>query len=132
MVTVDSLVAALALEPAGEDRFRAGNVDAGHGVIFGGQLLAQSVIAALAGEDGKAVKTVHTIFARSGSPDAPVEIAVDRMHRGRAMASCLVTISQGDRMCARSLVLLSADEADFIRHADPVPPTPGPGDARAA
>ena len=65
-----------------------------------------------------------------GSPDAPVEIAVDRMHAGRAFASSTVTISQGERLCTRSLVLLTADEPDFIRHADPAPPTPVPdGDA---
>lgn len=126
MPTIDDLVGALALEPAGPDRYRAGNADAGHGVIFGGQLLAQSVVAGLAGQDGKRVKTVHTVFARSGRPDAPVEIAVDRMHAGRAFASSTVTITQGERLCTRSLVLLTADEPDFIRHADPLPATPGP------
>jgi acyl-CoA thioesterase-2 len=126
VLTIDGLVGALRLEPAGPDRYRAGNADTGHGVIFGGQLLAQSVIAGLTGHDAKRVKTVHTIFARGGRPDAPVEIAVDRMHAGRAFASSTVTISQGDRLCARSLVLLSADEPDFIRHADPAPAAPGP------
>jgi acyl-CoA thioesterase len=129
MLDIASLVGALTLEPTGQDRYRAANVDAGPGVIFGGQLLAQSVIAGLASVTDKAVKTVHTIFARSGSPDAPVEISVDRMHSGRAMASCTVTISQGERLCARSQVLLSADEADFIRHADVAPVTPGPDDS---
>jgi acyl-CoA thioesterase II len=132
VLTIDSLVGALSLEPVGPDRYRAGNADAGHGVIFGGQLLAQAVVAGLAGHDGKAVKTVHTIFARGGRPDAPVEIAVFRMHAGRAFASSTVTISQGDRLCARSLVLLSAAEPDFIRHADPAPDAPGPDDAASA
>ena len=64
-LTIEALVdAPLALEPVGVDRYRAGNVDTGHGVIFGGQLLAQSVIAGRTAEPGKAVKTVHTIFAR--------------------------------------------------------------------
>jgi acyl-CoA thioesterase-2 len=126
VLTIDGLVGALDLEPAGPARYRAGNADTGHGVIFGGQLLAQSVVAGLAGHDGKRVKTVHTVFARSGRPDAPVEISVDRMHDGRAFASSTVTISQGDRLCTRSLVLLTADEPDFIRHADPAPDAPGP------
>src|SRR4051794_5874477 len=121
MYTIEGLLGALQLEPDGGDRYRAANVDAGHGVLFGGQLLAQSVMAGLAGEPDKTVKTVHTVFARSGSPDAPVEIVVERMHSGRAMASCTVTISQGARLCARSQVLLSADEPDLIRHADPSP-----------
>ncbi len=126
MLTIDGLVGALTLEPAGPDRYRATNVEAGPGIIFGGQLMAQAVVAGLAGHDGMRVKTLHTIFARGGRPDAPVEIAVDRMHAGRSFASSTVTISQGDRLCTRSLVLLSADEPDFIRHADPLPGAPGP------
>jgi acyl-CoA thioesterase II len=127
--TIEALVGALDLERVGPDQYRAGNVEAGHGVIFGGQLLAQAIVAARAGHEGKAVKTVHTVFARGGSPDAPVDIAVERMHAGRSFASTTVTIGQGDRLCARSLVLLSADEPDFVRHADPAPDVPGPDEA---
>jgi acyl-CoA thioesterase II len=122
VVAVDDLVAALALEPAGPDRFRAPHVAAnGHGVVFGGQLLAQSLVAALAGHEGKQAKTLHTVFARGASPDEPLDVTVDPMHSGRAFASSTVAISQGDRLCTRSLVLLTADEPDFIRHADPAP-----------
>jgi acyl-CoA thioesterase-2 len=124
--TIDDFVRGFTLEPVGPDRFRADHVEAGHGVVFGGQLLGQSIVAALAGHDGKRVKTIHTVFARSGSPDAPVEITVDRMHAGRAFASSTVTIGQGDRLCTRSIVLLSADEPDFIRHAAPMPDVPEP------
>jgi len=59
------------------------------------------------------------VFARGASPDAPVEITVDLMHAGRSFASSTVTASQGDRLCTRSIVLLTADEPDLIRHADP-------------
>jgi acyl-CoA thioesterase len=129
MLTLDGLLASLRLEPTGPDAYRADNADTGHAVVFGGQLLGQSIVAALVGNEGKRVKTIHTVFARGGSPDAPVEIAVDRMHTGRAFASSTVTISQGDRLCTRSLVLLSADEPDFIRHADAAPDVGVPDDA---
>ncbi|HYF46906.1 MAG TPA: acyl-CoA thioesterase domain-containing protein [Acidimicrobiales bacterium] len=129
-VPVDGLVAALDLEELGPDRYRAQHVLAnGLGVVFGGQLLAQSVAAALLGNEDKRVKTLHTIFARGASPDAPLEVVVDRMHAGRAFASSTVTISQGDRLCTRSLVLLTADEDDFIQHADPAPGLAPPADA---
>ena len=130
MLTIENLLESLTLEPDGDDRYRASSADAGPGVIFGGQLLAQSIIAASATEPAKRVKTVHTIFARAGSPEAPVEIAVDRMHSGRAMASSTVTISQGDRLIARSQLLLTAEEPDFIHHADLAPSIPGPEDSR--
>jgi len=128
---VDAILGSLALEPVAPNCYRAGNVDAGHDVVFGGQLLAQSIVAGLAGHDGKTVKTLHTVFARGASPEAPVDIAVDPMHAGRSLASSSVTISQGDRLCTRSIVLLSADEPDVIRHADPPPalsPPNGDGD----
>ena len=100
----------------------------GHGVVFGGQLLAQSLVAAVAGHEAKRAKTLHTVFARGASPDAPLEIVVEPMHAGRAFASSTVTISQGERLCARSIVLL-ADEPDFITHADPAPAVAAPIDA---
>jgi acyl-CoA thioesterase-2 len=132
VVRTDTIVGALALDPIGPGRYRAGNAESGHGVVFGGQLLAQSLVAGQAGHDGKRVKTIHTVFARSASPDAQVEISVDAMHAGRAFASSTVTISQGDRECARSLVLLSSEEPDFIHHADPAPPVAVPEGGRAA
>jgi acyl-CoA thioesterase-2 len=132
VVAIESLLRSFTLEPTGPDAYRAETTDGGYGVVFGGQLLGQSIVAGLTGQDGKAVKTVHTLFARGASPEAPVAIKVDRMHAGRAFASSTVTISQGDRLCTRSLVLLSADEPDFIRHADPPPPVPGPDDCTPA
>jgi acyl-CoA thioesterase len=121
VAALDALLGALALEPVGEGRYRAVNASTGHGVVFGGQLLAQSIVAGQAGHDGKVVKTLHTVFARGASPDAPLDIAVEPLHSGRSFASSSVTISQGDRLCTRSTVLLSADEPDLIRHADPAP-----------
>lgn len=118
MFTVQDIADSLAFEELGPDRYRAPNVEVGHNVVFGGQLLAQSMAAAVRGHDDKTVKTLHTVFARAASPDAGVEITVDRMHAGRAMASSTVTISQGDRLCTRSIVLLTADEPDLIRHGD--------------
>lgn len=126
MADLEGILRSLTLTPNGVDRYTAENAGSGPGVIFGGQLLAQAIVAALVGHEDKRVKTVHTVFARAGSPDAPVEIAVDRVHAGRSLASSSVTISQGDRICTRSIVLLTADEPDFIRHADPAPSVPDP------
>ena len=128
MPTIDELVASLTLEPTGTDRYRAPNVPSAHGVVFGGQLLAQSVVAGQRGHDGMAVKTVHTVFARSARPDQGVEIVVDPMHAGRTFASSTVTVLQGDRLCTRSLVLLSSDDDDVIRHADAPSRSTGPDD----
>lgn len=128
MPTINAFLEALTLEPVGEDRFRAINLPSAHGVVFGGQLLGQSIMAGLAGQEGKAVKTIHTVFARGAAHDVPLEIAVERMHAGRSVASSTVTISQGDQICTRSLILLSALEDDVIRHADPRRSSSSPDD----
>jgi acyl-CoA thioesterase len=132
VAALDSLLHAFELEPTAPGAFRAENAESGHGVVFGGQLLGQSIVAGLAGQAGKTVKTLHTIFARAASPDAALAITVERLHEGRSFASRAVTIAQSERLCARSLLLLSADEPDFIRHAEPPPVVPGPDACKPA
>ncbi len=130
MADRSGLRAVLDLEPVGEGRFRATSVDTGFGgVVFGGQLLAQTMVAGATVDPGKEVKSVHTVFARGASPDQPLDIEVESMHAGRALASATVTVRQGDRLCTRSLCLLSAVEPDLIRHAVDMPPAGAPGDA---
>jgi acyl-CoA thioesterase len=127
-LSLEALVDSLRLTESGPDRYTASNAFNGHGVVFGGQLLAQSIVAGALGHEGKAVKTLHTVFARGASPDRDLEIVVEPLHSGRSFASASVTISQGDRLCVRSTVLLSADEPDTIRHATPAGEVPGPDD----
>ena len=98
-------------------------------VVFGGQLLAQVIVAAADRHPGKNVRSVQAIFARAARVSEAVEIAADPMHAGRAFASETFTVWQGDRLCARMLVLLDADEPDVVRHAAPAPDVDGPEEA---
>lgn len=132
MADLKSLLRSLELEPTDDaGSYRAPNAQGPGGVVFGGQLLAQSIVAALRDHPDKTVKTIHTIFARGGAPETDVDIDVDVMHTGRAFGSSTVTIRQGDRLCTRSLVLLTADEDDLMRHADAMPEVGPPEDAPA-
>lgn len=132
MVGVQPLVDALELEPTGEGTFRGQHVVANnYGVVFGGQLLAQSLIAGLSVHEGKRAKTLHTIFARGASPDAPLDIAVEVLHGGRTFGSTTVTIRQGDRICTRSLLLAASDDDDAIHHEDQMPDVGPAPDAEA-
>ena len=133
MTALTDLLSVLDLEPAGEGRYRAQNFGEGPGnVVFGGQLLAQAIVAGATADDAKEVKSVHTVFARGGAIDRPLDVDVDVMHTGRAFASAAVSFSQDGRVCSRSLVLLTAPDPDLIRH-QPDPPDVGePADAAAS
>jgi acyl-CoA thioesterase len=121
MTDLADLLHVLELAPAGEGRFTAESLDEGHGVVFGGQLLAQSLLAAARSVPGKEVLSLHNVFARGASPAEPLDVAVDVLQSGRAFASTSVTTSQGDRLCTRATVLLHAPDDDLIRHASPMP-----------
>ncbi|HXR43870.1 MAG TPA: acyl-CoA thioesterase domain-containing protein, partial [Pseudolysinimonas sp.] len=52
-----------------------------NGRVFGGQVLAQSLIAAIRTvADDRAVYSVHGYFLRPGDLDIPITFAVDRIH----------------------------------------------------
>ena len=130
MTELSDLLEVLELEPAGEGRYTARNFGEGPGlVVFGGQLLAQAIVAGSQADPTKEVKTLHTVFARSGAIDQPLDVEVDVMHAGRAFASATVSFNQGGKLCSRSLMLLSAVEPDLIRHQPDRPPVESPAEA---
>jgi acyl-CoA thioesterase len=127
---LSDLLNVLELEPEGDGHYLARNFGEGPGlVVFGGQLLAQAIVAGSKADETKEVKSLHTIFARGGAIDQPLDVDVDVMHAGRAFASATVSFSQGGRLCCRSLVLLSAAEPDLIRHQPERPEVGRPSDA---
>lgn len=126
------LIETLDLEKVGDNRYRGLNFGSGEGVVFGGQILAQTIVAASRTSPEKEVKSIHVVFARGASASAPLEIDVEPMHEGRAFGSVTVTVRQGERLCTRALVLLNAPDPDLIRHAEPAPHLGGPEDAKPA
>jgi acyl-CoA thioesterase len=121
----------LELEELRPGRYRVVTPDVppeGRDVVFGGQLLAQMIMASDKACGGsKDVKSINTIFARAGSYSGePIELEISSMQAGRTWASDTVTAWQGERLLSRSLVLLSVDDPDLIRHEVAMPAVPGP------
>ncbi|MDT5012184.1 MAG: acyl-CoA thioesterase [Mycobacterium sp.] len=125
------LVAALTLTESGDGVLRAPYFSEGRGVVFGGQLLGQAIVAAAHRISGKRVKSVQTIFARGVNVVEPADISVEPMHEGRNIASVTVTFAQGGRTCARCLVLLDVAEPDLVRWQIPMPDVDPPDIAAA-
>jgi acyl-CoA thioesterase-2 len=122
----------LALEEVADHRYRVTMAEEqeGRDVVFGGQLLSQMIMASDTAAGGaKDIKSMHTIFARAGSYQAsPIELQVESMQSGRTWASDTVTAWQDDRLLARSLVLMSIDDPDLMRHDIDMPSVPAPQD----
>ncbi len=133
MAELADLLAVLRFEAVGEHSYLARSVSlTGGSVVFGGQLLAQAIVAGGLVDPAKDVKSIHTVFAKGAAFDQPLESDADGTATGRAIASSSVTIRQGERVCTRSLVLLSAAEPDLIRHQDEAPDVTGPDELPGA
>ncbi len=89
---VGDMLAVLDLRETGartrEDIYTAQNQWMPHGRVFGGQVLAQCVIAAsrTVPED-RAIHSAHGYFLRPGSLDLTTTLSVDRIHDGRSFST---------------------------------------------
>src|SRR5947209_532128 len=73
----------LDLEPLGAGRFRSRNNQRNHSTrIFGGQLLAQALMAAMHTVQDWPAQSLHGYFLRGGAVDLPVDYAVDELRNG--------------------------------------------------
>ena len=128
---LDDLLRCLELERMDEERFRAPNLAMDYYRVFGGQLLAQAIVAASTAEAGKRVKSLHVTFPREGERDATTEVRVRSVHSGRSFASRSVEVVQGDRTLMLGTVLLHAPE-EGPGHQVPLEAGPGPEEAEPA
>ena len=92
MEPVAGLLSALALTNTGartnEDIFTGTSEWMPLGRVFGGQVLAQSVIAASRTvEDDRHIHSLHGYFLRPGDIKQPITFAVDRIHDGRSFST---------------------------------------------
>ena len=89
---LDEFVAALDLTDTGarthEDIFTGPSQLMPHGRVFGGQVLAQTVMAAQRTVvPDRIMHSMHGYFLRPGDPALPITFAVDRIHDGRSFSA---------------------------------------------
>jgi acyl-CoA thioesterase II len=118
----------LHLAPIGEDRFSAPSLALSYPRMFGGQLLAQSVVAAATGEPDRSVKSIRIDFLREGAHDRPVEIRVHRVHASRTFATITIDVTQDGRGLSVALVSMHAPEVG-LEAQRPAPDAGRPADA---
>jgi len=103
---LDDVLACLVMRPEGEGRYAADSVEILTKRIYGGQVLAQILVAAAQTVPAKQVKSVSVQFARDGVAPDPVHIDVAVLHDGGTYATCDVRVSQDERVIADATVSL--------------------------
>ncbi|QLY29079.1 acyl-CoA thioesterase [Nocardia huaxiensis] len=127
VVDLADLLSVLDLDEVGPGRFRARNVTSTLPTTLGSQTLAQAVIAAERTVPHMAVQSLHGVFPRGGYADREVDVQVEVVQSGRALATVQVSFRQEEREHARVLAMLSLDEPDFLTHSTTLPAdVPGP------
>lgn len=125
--TVEELLHLMELETLEVNLFRGESRDIGTPRVFGGQVLAQSVIAASRTVDEGVIHSLHAYFLRAGDASAPIVYDVDRNRDGRSFKSRrVVAIQHG-----RPIFTLAASfqlEQDGLEHQLEMPDMPGPED----
>jgi acyl-CoA thioesterase-2 len=89
------LLQLLDVAQTGEDRFEGPRKKGGVGRVFGGQVIAQALVAAERTVDpDRAAHSLHAYFLRGGSEDYPIELTVDRQFDGGSFSNRRVVASQ--------------------------------------
>ena len=95
---IDDLLALLELEPIEHNIYRGRNRDIGTGRLFGGQVLAQALVAARRTvEEERPAHSLHGYFILPGDLEIPVVYFVDRLRDGRSYTTRRVTAIQHGR-----------------------------------
>ncbi|MDO9591303.1 MAG: acyl-CoA thioesterase II [Microcella sp.] len=86
------MLAALTLADEGvrtrEDIFTAPSLSTPQRRVFGGQVAAQAVLAAMRTvEGGRFIHSMHGYFLRPGDDEQPITFSVDRIHDGRSFSA---------------------------------------------
>jgi acyl-CoA thioesterase II len=127
-VTVEELLALIDLEPLEHNIYRGRNRDIGTERVFGGQVLAQALVAARRTvEEPRDAHSLHGYFILPGDLQAPIVYFVDRLRDGGSFTTRRVTaIQHGRAIFNLSASFHVAEEGPT--HQAPCPEAPPPAD----
>jgi len=124
---LQELLSLLKLEAIGVNRFRGHSQDLGLRNLFGGQVLGQSLSAAMAtlNDDNWCAHSLHAYFLRPGTVQDSVEFEVEIVRDGRTFCTRQVTASQNGKAILTMLCSFQQPEEGF-EHMAPMPQVKGP------
>ena len=125
------LLQLLDLEPLEVNIYRGLNRDIGSGRVFGGQVLAQALVAAQRTvEEERTAHSLHGYFILPGDLAAPIVYFVDRLRDGGSFTTRRVTAIQHGRAIFNMSASFHAAEQG-LEHQIPMPDVPPPEDVES-
>lgn len=123
---LDRLVDILDLEELDQDLYRGQNEGEGApGRLYGGQVAAQSLVAAGRTVEDRLAHSLHAYFLRPGNPEMPVIYSVDRIRDGASFTTRRVVALQRGKAIFNMSVSFHKDEPGFEHQAE-MPEAPDP------
>ena len=123
------LIQLMELEALEVNMFRGVSRDIGTERVFGGQILAQALLAASHTVEGRSAHSLHGYFLRAGDHKAPVVYNVEHTREGRSFCSRRVSAIQH----GRPIFTLGASfqvEEEGLEHQFDMPEVAGPEDVQ--
>ncbi len=121
-----SLASRLDLERLDRDLFRGYSPDDGRPRVFGGQVAAQALVAAVRTvAPDRPVHSLQSYFLRPGNPKVPIVYQVDRIRDGRSFATRrVVAVQDGEAIYNMAASFQVTEEG--LSHQEPMPEAPSP------
>jgi acyl-CoA thioesterase-2 len=119
------LVALLDLEDIEVNTFRGSHLDEDRLRVFGGQVAAQSLVAAGRTVEQGRVHSLHSYFLRPGDPRVPILYEVDRIRDGKSFTTRRVVAVQRGKAIFNLQCSFHVDEVS-LEHELKMPPVPDP------
>ncbi|QLB21379.1 acyl-CoA thioesterase II [Vespertiliibacter pulmonis] len=126
MTVITSLIDLLALEPLGNGIFRGRNEDLGLPQVFGGQIIAQALSAAMQMTDTERyLHSCHTYFLRAGDIAFPIIYETEILREGKNFTAININAKQNNELICRVMASFQVPERGF-EHQITMPKTDKP------
>ena len=127
---LERLLRVLDLEPIEHNLFRGFNPPDRKKRLFGGQIIAQALVAAMRTTPlDRLPHSLHAYFLRPGDPSVPAIFEVDRIRDGKSFTTRRIKVLQQGRAIFNMDVSFHLQESGFV-HQDPMPSLVPPDESK--
>ena len=124
--SIQRLLSLLDVEPLADDRFRGESTNAGWMRVYGGQVVAQALMAASKTVPAdRLCHSLHSYFIRPGDPAEPIVYRVERDRDGATFTTRRIVAIQKGRAIFNMAASFQIEESGF-EHSFPMPDAPDP------